>query len=75
MPDALPRLPHRRNGQPTVGVCQGCGGGTCAAHARIAARSVRRGSPLGAPGTAGARTLLCPVCAAAEAPGAAVLTP
>ncbi|MFD7720149.1 DUF2180 family protein [Streptomyces sp. NPDC059814] len=60
---------------PAVGVCQGCGAGVCAAHARVAARSVRRGSPLGAPGAAGARRVLCPVCAAAEAPGAAALTP
>ncbi|MFG2674584.1 DUF2180 family protein [Streptomyces sp. NPDC048445] len=60
---------------PTVGICQGCGAGVCAAHARIAARSVRRGSPIRAPREAGARRVLCPVCAAAEAPGAAVLTP
>lgn len=60
---------------PTVGICQGCGAGVCAAHARIAARSVRRGSPIGAPSEAGARRVLCPVCAAAEAPGAAGLTP
>ncbi|MGW6208430.1 DUF2180 family protein [Streptomyces sp. NPDC055089] len=60
---------------PNVGICQGCGAGVCAAHARIAARSVRRGSPIGAPGEAGAHRVLCPVCAAAEAPGAAVLTP
>ncbi|WP_446751147.1 DUF2180 family protein [Streptomyces sp. CLV115] len=58
----------------TVGVCQGCGAGVCAAHARIATRSVRRGSLIGTPGEAEARTVLCPVCAAAEAPAAAVLT-
>ncbi|MGW3267563.1 DUF2180 family protein [Streptomyces sp. NPDC001056] len=55
----------------TIGVCQGCGAGVCAAHARITSRSVRRGSPLGTPDQAQARTVLCPVCAAAEAPAAA----
>ncbi|MEU3218783.1 DUF2180 family protein [Streptomyces sp. NPDC006971] len=57
----------------TVGVCQGCGAGVCAAHARVAARSVRRGSLIGTPVEAEARTVLCPVCAAAEAPAAAAL--
>ncbi|MEV7960030.1 DUF2180 family protein [Streptomyces sp. NPDC087532] len=60
---------------PTVGVCQGCGAGVCATHARIATRSVRRGSLTGAPREAEARTVLCPVCAAAEAPTAAVPAP
>lgn len=60
---------------PTVGVCQGCGAGVCAAHARIAARSVRHGSLIGAPREAGARRVLCPVCAAAEAPSAAAPAP
>lgn len=60
---------------PTVGICQACGAGVCAAHARIAPRNVRRGSLLGAPGEARGRRVLCPVCAAAEAPSAAVLTP
>ncbi|MEU0631970.1 DUF2180 family protein [Streptomyces sp. NPDC005989] len=59
----------------TVGVRQGCGAGVCAAHARIAPRSVRRGSLTGTPGEAEARTVLCPVCAAAEAPAAPALTP
>ncbi|MEU9848188.1 DUF2180 family protein [Streptomyces sp. NPDC047985] len=59
----------------TVGVCQGCGAGVCEAHARIATRSVRQGSLIGNPGEARARTVLCPVCAAAEAPTASALTP
>ncbi|MET8747448.1 DUF2180 family protein [Streptomyces sp. NPDC004728] len=60
---------------PTVGVCRGCGAGVCAAHARIAPRSVRRGSLTGTPCEARVRTVLCPVCAAAEAPVAPALTP
>lgn len=60
---------------PTVGVCQSRGAGVCATHARIAPRSVRRGSLIGTPGGAEARTVLCPVCAAAEAPAASALTP
>ncbi|MFE7112661.1 DUF2180 family protein [Streptomyces sp. NPDC057575] len=56
---------------PTVGVCQGCGAGVCAAHTRIA--TVRRGSLIGTPAEAKARTVLCPVCAAAEAPAAPAL--
>ncbi|MGW0667868.1 DUF2180 family protein [Streptomyces sp. NPDC002746] len=60
---------------PMVGICQGCGAGVCAAHARIAHRGVRLGSPLGAPGEARARRVPRPVCAAAEAPSAAALTP
>ncbi|WP_443034884.1 DUF2180 family protein [Streptomyces sp. BE133] len=59
----------------TVGVCQSCGAGVCAAHARTAPRNVRRGSLIGSPGEAEARTVLCPVCAAAEAPAAAALCP
>ncbi|MFF3730731.1 DUF2180 family protein [Streptomyces sp. NPDC002476] len=58
---------------PTVGVCQSCGAGVCATHARIATRSVRRGSLIGTPAEAQARSVLCPVCAAAEAPAAAAL--
>ncbi|MER7945124.1 DUF2180 family protein [Streptomyces sp. NPDC094458] len=60
---------------PTIGICQACGAGACAVHARIAPRTVRLGSPLGVPGETGARRVLCLLCAAAEAPGAAVLTP
>ncbi|MFJ5845172.1 DUF2180 family protein [Streptomyces sp. NPDC092903] len=60
---------------PTVGICRACGAGVRAAHARIAPPTVRRGSPLGAPGEAGARRVPCPGCAVAEAPGAAVLAP
>ncbi|MGW2108810.1 DUF2180 family protein [Streptomyces sp. NPDC001948] len=56
-----------------IGVCQVCGAGVCAAHARIATRSVRRGSLIGTPGEAKARTVLCPVCAAVEAPAAPAL--
>jgi hypothetical protein len=56
---------------PTIGVCQGCGAGVCAAHARITPRSVRRGSLIGTSGETKARTVLCPVCVAAEAPAAA----
>ncbi|WP_406500190.1 DUF2180 family protein [Streptomyces sp. NBC_00846] len=59
---------------PTVGVCQSCGAGIRTAHARIATRSVRRGSLIGTPGEAEARTVLCPVCAAAAEPPASVLT-
>lgn len=60
---------------PTVGICQDCRAGVCATHARIATRSVRCGSLIGIPGEAEARTVLCPVCAAAEAPAASVPTP
>ncbi|MFI6124178.1 DUF2180 family protein [Streptomyces sp. NPDC051064] len=42
---------------PTIGVCQECGAGVCALHARIAPRSVRLGSPLGAPGEIGAASV------------------
>ncbi|MFD5068547.1 DUF2180 family protein [Streptomyces sp. NPDC058369] len=58
----------------TVGVCQGCGAGVCAGHARIAPRRLRHGSLLGASREAEARTVICPVCAAAEAPTAIALT-
>ncbi|MEU5087287.1 DUF2180 family protein [Streptomyces sp. NPDC021356] len=64
-----------RTNSPAVGVCQGCGAGVCAEHARVAARNVRRGSLIGAPVESGARTVLCRVCAAAEAPAAAALAP
>ncbi|MFJ4899746.1 DUF2180 family protein [Streptomyces sp. NPDC088727] len=72
--DCLDRRATGTN-SPTVGICQGCGAGVCAAHTRIAQPCVRLGSPLGAPGEARARRVLCPVCAAAEAPSAAALTP
>lgn len=39
---------------PTVGVCQSCGAGIRAAHARIATRSVRQGSLIAEESPAGA---------------------
>ncbi|MFG2684108.1 DUF2180 family protein [Streptomyces sp. NPDC048392] len=60
---------------PCVGVCQRCGAGVCAEHARIATHSVRRGPLIGTPAEAEARTVLCPLCAATEAPTAAAPTP
>ncbi|WP_371632822.1 DUF2180 family protein [Streptomyces sp. NBC_01259] len=60
---------------PTVGICQGCGAGVCAAHTRIAQPGVRLGSLPGTTGEARARRVLCPVCATAEAPSTAALTP
>lgn len=58
-----------------VGICQSCGAGVCTVHAHVEARSLRRGSPLGAPVEAAARRVLCPVCAVAGVPSEAVLTP
>lgn len=58
-----------------VGICRSCGAGVCTAHARVEARSLRRGSPLGVPVEAAARRVLCPVCAAAGVPSEAVPTP
>ncbi|MEW1996950.1 DUF2180 family protein [Streptomyces coelicoflavus] len=60
---------------PCVGVCRRCGAGVCAQHARIATHSMRLGPVIGTPAEAEARTVLCPLCAAAWAPTAATPTP
>ncbi|MWA14603.1 DUF2180 family protein [Streptomyces sp. BA2] len=50
-----------------VGVCHDCGAAVCETHARVDARPVRRGTVLGAPDEAVARTVRCPKCAEARA--------